>query len=117
MEEHKGRGNQGYDAKCKLYQEEDEDIVHFTVKCKKVDLKRDYTIIDRNIGDPGERLRALLFINKNYLMVSKMLRGLWDLRKNLLKLELEKMKRIENPRVQNTPNLEYDENPCVQKHT
>ena len=54
MEEHKGRGNQGYDARCKLCQEEDEDIVHFTVKCKKLEPKRDYTIIDRNIEDPGE---------------------------------------------------------------
>ena len=59
-------------------------------------------------------MRALLFRNKNYLMVSKMLRGLWDLRKNLLKLELEKMKGKENPRVQNTPNLVNDENPRVQ---
>ena len=40
MEEHKGRGNQGYDAKCKLCQEEIEDIVHFTMKCKKIEQKR-----------------------------------------------------------------------------
>ena len=46
MEEHKGRGNQGYDTKCKLCQEEIEDIVHFTIKCKKLENKRDYSIID-----------------------------------------------------------------------
>ena len=45
MEEHKGRGNQGYDAKCKLCQE-DEDIVHFTMKCKKLKQKRDHAIIN-----------------------------------------------------------------------
>ena len=41
-------------------------------------------------------MRVLLFRNKNYITVSKMLRSLWDLRKNLLKLE-----GIENPHVQN----------------
>ena len=35
-------------------------------------------------------------------------------KKNLLKLELEKMKGIEYPRVKNTPNLEFDENPRLQ---
>ena len=125
MEEHKGRGNQGYDAKCKLCQEEIEDIVHFTMKCKKLEQKRDYTIIDKNIEDPGERMRVLLFRNKNYTMVSKMLRGLWDLRKNLLKLE-----GIENPHVQNTftqgnedslgarniHDIMYDRSPGTQKN-
>ena len=35
LEEHKGRGNQEYDTKCKLCQEEIEDITHFTIKFKK----------------------------------------------------------------------------------
>ena len=96
MEKHKGRANQDYDTKCKLCQEEIEDIVHFTIKCKKLENKRDYSIIDSNIKNPEERMRVLLFRNKNFLMVSKMLRNLWDLRKNLLKQE-----GIKNPRVQN----------------
>ena len=41
-------------------------------------------------------MKVLLFRNKNLLMVSKMLRNLWDLRKNLLKQE-----GIKNPHVQN----------------
>ena len=48
MEEHKGRGNPGYDAICKLCREEIEGAVHFTVKCKKLENERDYDIIDRN---------------------------------------------------------------------
>ena len=43
-------------------------------------------------------MRVLLFRNKNHLMVSKMLRNLWDLRKSLLREE-----DIENPCVQNNP--------------
>ena len=54
-------------------------------------------------------MRVLLFRNKNYVMVSKMLRGLWDLRKNLLKLE-----GIENPRGINTLTQGNGESPCVQ---
>ena len=81
LEEHKGRGNQGYDTKCKLCQEETEDIIHFTIKCKKLENKRNYNIIDKNIRNPEERMRVLLFRNKNYLLVSKMLRDLWDLKK------------------------------------
>ena len=42
-------------------------------------------------------------------MVSKMLRSLWDLRKNLLKLE-----GIENPHVQNTLTQGNGESPCTQ---
>ena len=39
------------------------------------------------------------------------LRGLWDLRKKLLKLELERMKERENPCVQKPPALVYSEIP------
>ena len=76
MEEHKGRGIQGYDARCKLCQEEDEDIVHFIINCKKLEQKRNYKIIDRNIRDPEERMRVLLFRNKEYSRVRKMIRSM-----------------------------------------
>ena len=54
MEEHKGRGKQDFDTKCKLCQEETEDIVHFTVKCKKLENKRNYSIIDGNLKKKTE---------------------------------------------------------------
>ena len=37
MEEHKGRGNPGYNTTCKLCRVEKEDIVHFTTKCRKLE--------------------------------------------------------------------------------
>ena len=96
MEEHKNRENPGYDTICKLCREEKEDIVHFTTKCKNLEEVRDYDIIDKNIRSPEERMRVLLFRNKNHLTVGRMLRKLWELRKKLLKPEEKK-----NPHVQN----------------
>ena len=81
MEEHKGRGKTYYDSTCKLCQEEIEDIVHFTIKCKILENKRDYNIINKDIENPEERMRILLFRNRNHQAVSKMLRDLWELRK------------------------------------
>ena len=44
-------------------------------------------MIDGNIKEPEERMRVLLFRNKNHILVGKMIRKLWDLRKRLLKQE------------------------------
>ena len=85
LEENKGRGKDYYDTTCKLCQEEAEDIVHFTVKCKKLEEKRNYNIIDKNVTSLEERMRILLFRNRNYQAIRKMLRDLWELRKKILK--------------------------------
>ena len=37
LEEHKGRGIEGYDKTCKLCKEENEDIVHFITKCRRLE--------------------------------------------------------------------------------
>ena len=39
LEEHKGRSNKNYNTTCKLYGKEKEDLIHFTVKCKKLERK------------------------------------------------------------------------------
>ena len=49
LEEHKGRGNKNYNTMCKLCGEEEEDIVHFTVRCSKLEKKRNYELIDKEI--------------------------------------------------------------------
>ena len=41
LEEHKGRGKESYDTTCKLCGEEEENIVHFTIKCSKLKQKID----------------------------------------------------------------------------
>ena len=56
-------------------------------------------------------MRILLFRNKNYQATSKMLRDLWELRKNILK-QIETI----NPRVLKSTNQE-DENNNINNHT
>ena len=82
MEEHKGRGNKNYNTICKLCKEEPENLVHFIIKCKKLEGSKNYEILNKDIKEPEERMKILLFRNKNYKLVSKLLRDLWEHRKN-----------------------------------
>ena len=84
LEEHKGRGKKEYNTNCKVCGEEKEDLVHFTIKCKNLEKNRDYSIIKKDIKDPEERMRELLYRNKNYQEVGRLIKNLWTLRKELL---------------------------------
>ena len=90
LEEHKGRGIEGYNKKCRLCGEEEEGLVHFISKCKELEQVRDYDLLNRNISDPEERMRTLLFRDDRCMKVGKLIRDLWDLRRQQLK-EIEKM--------------------------
>ena len=81
----KGRGNPHYDTTCKLCKKEEEDLVHFMVKCETLESKRDYKILDKEIKNPELRLRTLLFKNEDIQAVGKLIRNLWDLRKKPVK--------------------------------
>ena len=85
LEEQIGRGKMNYDKKCKLCEKEEEDIVHFTIKCGKLEEKRNYDLINKELRDPEERMRALLFRNENHQEVGRMIKALWDLRGKMLK--------------------------------
>ena len=74
LEEHIGRGIKDYEAKCKLCGKEIEDIVHFIIKCDKLESKRNYNLIDRNIQNPVERMSELLFKNRKHQEVGKMIK-------------------------------------------
>ena len=91
LEEHKGRGIEGYNKKCRLCGEEDEDLIHFISKCKKLEQIRDYNLLNGDISDPEERMRTLLYRDERSWRVGKLIRDLWDLRSKLLK-EIEKPK-------------------------
>merc|ERR1712179_205763 len=92
-EEQIGRGKMNYDKKCKLCEKKEEDIVHFTIKCGKLEGKRNYDLINKELIDPEERMRALLFRNENHQEVGRMIKELWDLRGKMLK---EKKTTIKN---------------------
>lgn len=85
LEEHKGRGNPQFDTTCKLCREEEEDLMHFIIKCKKLEAKRDYKVLNKKTRNPENRLRELLFKNHDYQAVSRVIRELWEHRKILLK--------------------------------
>ena len=84
LEEHKGRGQKNYNTNCKLCGEEKEDMVHFLTKCKNLEIKRDYNIIDKDISNLEERMRILLYRNENHQEVGRLVKNLWTLRKELI---------------------------------
>ena len=94
LEEQIGRGKIEYDRKCKMCEEEVEDIVHFTVKCEKLEGKRNYDLINKNLIDPEERMRTVLFRNEKRQEVGRMIRDMWVLRSELLR-EIGKKKKKE----------------------
>ena len=57
---------------------------------RKLEGVRDYDIIDGSIKELEEKMRVLLFRNQNHILVGRLIRRLWDLRKRLLKQEERK---------------------------
>merc|ERR1711909_90977 len=105
LEEQIGRGKVNYDKKCKLCEKEEEDIVHFTIKCERLEGKRNYELINKELIDPEERMRALLFRNENHQEVGRMIKELWDLRGKMLKERMIIIKnRQEKPQIDERKN-------------
>ena len=94
LEEAVGRGNVYHNRTCKLCGQEEEDIVHFIVKCKALETKRRYDLLDRSIENPEERMVKLLFKQQDFQGAGRMIKELWFKRKDILKnkerLELER---------------------------
>ena len=105
QEEHKGRGNKNYNTTCKLCGEEDEDIVHFTVKCSKLEQKRDPALVNKEIVNPIDRMKELLFRSNKHLEVSYMIRNMWILRRNLLKEIKERNLNKGQSQIRNAPKV------------
>ena len=80
LEKQKGKRYKNYDTTCKLCGEGEEDIIHFTIKCKVLEGKRNDKVINKNIIDPEERMKDFLFRNKEYAEVRKVIRDIWVLR-------------------------------------
>ena len=73
-----------YDTSCKLCGKEKEALVHFLIKCEKLEVERNYQVIDESIDNPEERMRKLVYRNSKYQEVGKQIKKLWDLRKKSL---------------------------------
>ena len=59
-------------------------MVHFIIKCKNLEIKRNYNIIDKDISNPEERMRKLLYRNEKHQEVGRLIKNLWNLRKELI---------------------------------
>ena len=84
LEEAKKRVCKFYDATCKLCGCEEEDLVHFVIRCPKLESKRKGEIIDKSITDTEESLIYSLFKQRKYQETGKMLKSMWYKRKYLL---------------------------------
>ena len=104
LEEAKGRGNRHYDRTCKLCGEEDDDLTHFAIKCRALEGKRDYNLVDRRIEDPVQRLIKVLFEQEDHQGVGRMIKGLWFRRKNIMEHK-EKMEKSSNVRMLNPESV------------
>merc|ERR1712121_491362 len=63
---------------------EEKDLVHFVIRCPKLESKRNGEIINKNITDSEESLIHSLFKQKKYQGTGKMLKSMWYKRKYLL---------------------------------
>ena len=85
LEEHRGRGIEGYNKTCKMCREENEDLVHFISNCKALEKTRNYKLLDKYIRNPEERMRKLLFRDDRHWEIGKMIKNLWVERRKILK--------------------------------
>ena len=92
LEDQKGRGIPGYDKTCKLCKKEEENMVHFTMDCEKLEDIRSKELIDRTQENSEEGMIRLLFHNENHQSIGYMIKMLWLKRKDLLKINEEKEK-------------------------
>ena len=84
LEEAKKRGNKFHNATCKLCNYEEENLLHFVIKCPKLEDKRNHEIINKNIVNPEKRLIHCLFKQKKYQETGKMLKCMWYKRKYII---------------------------------
>ena len=77
-------------------------MTHFVVKCRTLEGKRDYNLLDKRIEDPEQRLIDLLYEQRDHQGVGAMIKGLWNRRKKVL----ENMKKMDRTKVMEDPNPE-----------
>ena len=119
LEDHKGRGLPGYDRTCRLCKEDIEDIVHFTMDCRKLENHRDYNLIDRNIINSEERMRVLLFRDGRHQEIGNMIKKIWEERRKILEIYNEKHKKNHKDFTRNSsiplPRVKYGSEPGPRK--
>merc|ERR1712033_37448 len=93
IEEAIGRGQRYYDQTCKLCGLEEEDLLHFMLKCPRLEKRRNEEIINSEIEEPEEKLIHFLYKQKNHQEKGKMIKDMWYARRSILKFREESEKR------------------------
>ena len=115
LEEAIGRGNKNYNKSCKLCHQEEEDLVHFIMKCPKLEEKRNYELMNKEIEDPEERMIELLFKQKRYQETGYMLRMMWYERNKILKLSEKNKNKTKKVTRKNTKRRANTQPACVKR--
>ena len=84
LEDQIGRGKRRYDKTCKLCGRENEDMVHFIIKCPALESDRDHDLMDSRLTNPQEKMVNLLFGKSNPREVGGMIRRMWHRRRSML---------------------------------
>ena len=89
LEEAVGRGQRYYDQTCKLCGLEREDLLHFMLKCPKLEKRRNREILDNGVEDPEEKLVHFLFRQENHQEKGRMIKEMWYARRSILRFKRE----------------------------
>ena len=84
LEEAVGRGNEFYNRTCKLCNQEEEDLVHFLMKCPALERQRNDRLLNKDLQDPKERMIEFLFKKEKFKEKARMIRMMWYTRRNIL---------------------------------
>ena len=86
VEEFIHRRDRDHSKICRLCGTEDEDLKHFLIGCPRLRSRRNKTLMRKwcNV-DKDQQLVDLLFNEKDYDKIRKMIKSMWSLRKDLLR--------------------------------
>ena len=96
LEEAKGRGKPYYNKICKICGLEEEDLLHFIIKCPILERRRNYNILDSSLQVPEERLIQCLYKQKSYQETGRMIKEMWYARRSILKYEEDTRKKVKS---------------------
>ena len=86
VEEFVHRRDRNHDTTCKLCGIEEEDLLHFMLKCPRLEQKRNKKLMRKwRNKNKDKQLVDMLFNERSFVKVAQMLRTMWIHRKNLLR--------------------------------
>ena len=86
VEEFKQRRDRNHDKTCRLCGAGEEDLKHFMIDCPRLRSKRNKELMRKwNNADKDQQLIDILFNEKDYDKIRRMIKSMWLLRKDLLR--------------------------------